>query len=74
MKPLPSPPAAAPVFTYMHELYANGASFDAIAAALNRRGERGARGGRWFAASVRLCLLQKAASPINESSLRSPQC
>jgi hypothetical protein len=57
MSALKRPPPAAALSTYMHELYAKGTSFDAIAAALNRRGERGMRGGRWFAASVRLFLL-----------------
>jgi hypothetical protein len=58
----------------MKEMYAGGASFDAIAAALNRRGERTVKGGRWYAASVRLCLLRAAACPSNQSPLRSSPC
>jgi hypothetical protein len=37
---------------------AGGASFDAIAALLNRSGLCGSSGGRWFGASVRRCLLK----------------
>jgi hypothetical protein len=71
-----TPPRALPaaVRASMRELRAAGASFNAIAAALNRRGVPGKGGGRWFAASVRLCLLQEARGPKQESLFRSKPC
>ncbi|MBA5689250.1 recombinase family protein [Rugamonas apoptosis] len=50
----------------LRRLRAAGASFGAIAAAMNRRGLRGRMGGRWFAATVRLCLLP--SKPVPKSS------
>ena len=50
----------------VRQLYAGGASYNAIAAELNKRGERGVQGGRWFAASVRLLLLQSGDGKTNQ--------
>lgn len=49
--PAPSPEPA--LVTELRRLRAAGASFGAIAAAMNRRGLRGRMGGRWFPATVR---------------------
>jgi hypothetical protein len=73
----PQAPASAParLSARMHALYASGRSFAAIAAALNGRGERAIRGGRWFASSVRLFMLRTPpARPTNESPTRSMSC
>lgn len=43
-------------------LRASGASFDRIAAALNRRGIASLSGVRWYGASVRLVVTRAAAS------------
>lgn len=53
----PSPAVAA----RMLALRASGASYNAIAAALNQSGVRGRQGGRWFPATVRNALRQVAA-------------
>jgi hypothetical protein len=72
---LTQPPALpAAVRAGMRELREEGASFNAIAAALNRRGVPGKGGGRWFAASVRLCLMQEARGPIQDHHYRSKPC
>jgi hypothetical protein len=58
-RPTPLPP---PLLAQLRSLRAGGASFNAIAAVLNKGGLRGRQGGRWFAASVRLALLQDGAA------------
>ncbi|HJV01969.1 MAG TPA: recombinase family protein [Burkholderiaceae bacterium] len=53
----------------LRRLRAAGASFGAIAAAMNRRGLRGRMGGRWFPATVRQYLLPSkplSSKPVSE--------
>jgi hypothetical protein len=63
------PPLPASLLERLRVLREGGASFNAIAADLNRCGVPGRQGGRWFAASVRRALLQSGASlapsPLN---------
>ncbi|NRR29373.1 hypothetical protein HSX11_04160 [Oxalobacteraceae bacterium] len=56
-------PLATEVAGQMQAMRARGASYDAIAAMLNRSGLRGCCGGRWFAAGVRQALLKTVAEP-----------
>ena len=49
----PAPPPEPALVAELRRLRAAGASFGAIAAAMNRRGLRGRMGGRWFPATVR---------------------
>lgn len=61
-----SPDTPPEVAEQMRQLRAEGASYHAIAAALNRAGARGRLGGRWFAASVRRVM--------NNNELKETQC
>ncbi len=68
----PLPPAMRRRIVAMREA---GASFDAIAALLNRSGLCGSSGGRWFGSSVRRCLLQLGANAaFKKTTNRSSQC
>jgi hypothetical protein len=65
-----APPLAPEVAEQMLQLRAEGASYHAIAAVLNRTGTRGRLGGRWFAASVRRVMQQAT----NNNELKETQC
>lgn len=55
---MPAPTSIAPeVQAVMQALRADGKSFHAIAAVLNKLGARGAAGGRWYGATVRRAIL-----------------
>ncbi|WP_332852151.1 hypothetical protein [Duganella sp. S19_KUP01_CR8] len=56
-----APPASPALTAQLQTLRACGASYNKIAATLNRNGVPGLQGGRWFAASVRRALLQMQA-------------
>jgi len=65
-----TPPLAPEVAEQMRQLRADGASYHAIAAMLNRTGARGRLGGRWFAASVRRVMQQA----VNNNEMKETQC
>ncbi|WP_182214395.1 recombinase family protein [Rugamonas fusca] len=54
----------------LRRLRAAGASFGAIAAAMNRRGLRGRMGGRWFPATVRQYLLPSRPAAATQNSVK----
>ncbi len=69
------PPPAVPAL--IQALRASGASYNAIAAALNQSGVRGRQGGRWFPATVRNALRRVAAggeSPDQSIEIKESQC
>ncbi len=74
MVAMPPPPAVAAL---IQALRASGASYNAIAAALNQSGVRGRQGGRWFPATVRNALRRVAAGgefPDQSIEIKESQC